>query len=335
MSDVLRICAGQGSLPDVREDLSSLARIRSRSLGNPTDVNSPDLLFTWKFQRYARLTQGWGIMSDMALRKSAPAVRGSVMSKKHRGEASDAARVMGQTAAVAGISGALLLALKAMVLVAPAVLPSGTGLDALGRPAPNTANVDDLAAPVAIGRVVDDAFAAPAAPRASGVSERTASGVDRGSSNGAPVTTPRQNTGNTGGSTSGGSKGNNNNGGGTKAPSVKETGTVSGVVGTLGGVLDGVVPGVGSTVDETLTPVTGTVDNLTENLGLDNVLGGVTDTLGLTKNASKSPSRKTNTSEPTGGLLGGVTDTLGSTVGGLTGSLLGNSNSQSKLLGIL
>lgn len=274
-------------------------------------------------------------MSDMALRKSAPAVRGSVMSKKHRGEASDAARVMGQTAAVAGISGALLLALKAMVLVAPAVLPSGTGLDALGRPAPNTANVDDLAAPVAIGRVVDDAFTAPAAPRTSGVSERTASGVDRGSSNGAPVTTPRQNTGNTGGSTSGGSKGNNN-GGSTSKPTVKDNGAVGGVVGTLGGVLDGVVPGVGTTVETTLDPVTNTVDGLTESLGLDKVVGGLTDTLGLTQNASKGTSTKSNTSEPTGGLLSGVTDTLGSTVGGLTGSLLGNSNSQSKpLLGIL
>lgn len=270
-------------------------------------------------------------MSDMALRKPSSASRGSAMSKKHRGETSDAARVMGQTAAVAGISGALLLALKAMVLVAPAVLPSGTGLDALGRPAPNTASVDDLAAPVAIGRVVDDAFAAPAAPRVSGVSERTASGVDRGSSSsGGSTTTPNQNTGNSGGSKPGGnSGGSNNGGGGTTKPATKDNGVVGGVVGTLGGVLDGVAPGTGKTVTDTLSPVTGTVDGLAGSLGLDKVVGGVTDTVGLTKDAGKGSGSKANTSSD-GGLLAPVTDT----VTGLTGSLLGdNSGSSKSLLG--
>jgi hypothetical protein len=61
-------------------------------------------------------------------------INAAAIAAKHRGNAEGSVRVLGQTAAVAGISGALLLALKAMVLVAPAVLPGGDGLDALGRP---------------------------------------------------------------------------------------------------------------------------------------------------------------------------------------------------------
>ncbi|MGQ0844005.1 MAG: hypothetical protein ACT4QF_07700 [Sporichthyaceae bacterium] len=271
-------------------------------------------------------------MSDMALRKPVTAGRATTVKKKHKGETSDAMRVLGQTAAVAGISGALLLSLKAMVLVAPAVLPSGSGLDALGRPAPGVASVDDLAAPVAIGRVVNDAFAAPAqAPRVSGVSERNAETVGRGSSssNGGSTTAPGQsggNTGNTGNSGSNNGSGNNNSGGGSK-PAAAQTGAVGGVVGSLGGVLDGVVPGVGSTLGETTKPVTGAVDGLTSSLGLDKVVGGVTDSLGVTKTKTSG-----QTSEKSDGVLGDTLAPVTDTVSGLTGSLLGSTGGSSKSL---
>jgi len=247
-------------------------------------------------------------MSDMALRKPAVAGRANV-DKKHRGETSDAMRVLGQTAAVAGISGALLLSLKAMVLIAPAVLPNGSGLDALGRPAPSVASVDDLAAPVAIGRVVEDAFGAPAAsatPRISGVSERNGAAIDRGSrNNGGGNSTPGNNNGS-----------NGSNGGGTKTPAAKETGALGGVVGTLGGVLDGVVPGTGETLEKTTAPLTDTLDNTLKPVA--DLLGGVTGGA-----AEKKPTPASSSSDA-GGVLDPVTN--------LTGSLLGDSSGSSKSL---
>ncbi|MGQ0467848.1 MAG: hypothetical protein ACT4QG_21330 [Sporichthyaceae bacterium] len=260
----------------------------------------------------------------MALRKPAAAGRAGV-NKRHRGETSDAMRVLGQTAAVAGISGALLLSLKAMVLIAPAVLPNGSGLDALGRPAPNVASVDDLAAPVAIGRVVEDAFGAPAAPatpRVSGVSENNGASVGRGNSNGS--SRPSNNNG------SNGSNGSSGSNGGTKAPAVKETGAVGGVVGTLGGLLDGVAPGTGKTLADTTAPVTGTVDNLTKSLGLDKTLGDVTGSLGLTE--KKSTPASSSTDEGLGGVVGGLTGTLG--LGGNSASNPGLVDGLGKTLGL-
>lgn len=93
----------------------------------------------------------------------------AVTSAKHRGRnAEGSVRVLGQTAAVAGISGALLLALKAMVLVSPAVLPDTDGLDALGRPN-SIVDVNDSAQAPVIFAPASNPIAAPAI----GHSERT------------------------------------------------------------------------------------------------------------------------------------------------------------------
>lgn len=96
-------------------------------------------------------------------------INAAAISAKHRGNAEGSVRVLGQTAAVAGISGALLLALKAMVLVAPSVLPGGEGLDALGRP--NAITAPAVAAPVV--------FEPASADMPIGASERTAPSITR------------------------------------------------------------------------------------------------------------------------------------------------------------
>lgn len=91
-------------------------------------------------------------------------------SAKHRGpNAEGSVRVLGQTAAVAGISGALLLALKALVLVSPAVLPDTDGLDALGRPNSIVDVNDGVQAPVFFAPASN-----PIAVPSIGHSERTA-----------------------------------------------------------------------------------------------------------------------------------------------------------------
>ncbi|MGQ0631478.1 MAG: hypothetical protein ACT4P1_10575 [Sporichthyaceae bacterium] len=95
----------------------------------------------------------------------------------HKGAGTEGSvRVLGQTAAVAGISGVLLLALKAMILVSPAVLPGSDELDALGRPNAIVAT-DSNAAPVSFAPVATSP--APAVSmvdrKPSGTSERNAS----------------------------------------------------------------------------------------------------------------------------------------------------------------
>jgi hypothetical protein len=271
-------------------------------------------------------------MSDMALRKPAGVSRGAAITR-HRGQAEAPVKVLGQTAAVAGISGALLLALKAMVLVAPVVLPHGTGLDSLGRVAPNTAEVAPVANPVDIGTMVNGALAA-AAPRVTGLSEHTAD--HQAPANGG-TTVPRQH--NNGGSSAGSSHGSTNpstgnSGGGSSAPS-SSAGVVGNLVDTVGATVDGVVPGVGSTligatkpvtdtldstlkpVTDTLAPVTGTVAGLTKDLP---VVGNLTSSLaGSSAPASSSSSVPADASNPNlvGGLLGTATKTLG--LGGILG----------------
>jgi hypothetical protein len=250
-------------------------------------------------------------MSDFALRKPAGVSRGAAIST-HRGQADGPVKVLGQTAAVAGISGALLLALKAMVLVAPVVLPHGTGLDSLGRVAPNTSVAAPVANPVEIGQAVNSALD-DADPVVTGLSEHTAEHQAPASGS----TVPRQHNG---GGSAGGSQGSTNpssgntgNSGGAAAP-----GVVGNLVGTVGNTVDGVVPGLGDTVVKATKPVTDVVDGT-----VGSTLKPVTDLAkGLpilgTVVSQVAPDAKASTSTsapPTSGLLDGLG--LGNVVGGL------------------
>ncbi|HEY2834700.1 MAG TPA: hypothetical protein VGJ14_19940 [Sporichthyaceae bacterium] len=251
-------------------------------------------------------------MSDFALRKPAGVSRGAAIST-HRGQADGPVKVLSQTAAVAGISGALLLALKAMVLVAPVVLPHGTGLDSLGRVAPNTTVAAPVANPVEIGQAVNSALD-DASPVVTGLSEHTAEHQAPASG----TTVPRQHNG---GGTAGGSHGSTNpssgNSGDAAAP-----GVVGNLVGTVGSTVDGVVPGLGDTVVKATKPVTDLVDG-TVGSTVGSTLKPVTD---LAKSlpivgevvSQVAPDAKASTSTsapPTSGLLDGLG--LGNVVSGL------------------
>lgn len=225
-------------------------------------------------------------------------INAAAISAKHRGNAEGSVRVLGQTAAVAGISGALLLALKAMVLVSPAVLPGGEGLDALGRP--NAVTAPAVPAPVV--------FEPASSDMAIGASERTAPSVSR-----TIVTLPNTTTKPV---TAGVSKPNTPSTPSTpNTPSTPSTpaapGTVGSVTKPVTDLLDGVVPGVGSTVggvvdtvDKVAKPVTDTVKSLP-------VVGGVVETVEETVAGEQ-------------GIVKDLTDTVGSTVGGVTGGTSGN-----------
>jgi hypothetical protein len=234
----------------------------------------------------------------------------AAVSAKHRGNAEGSVRVLGQTAAVAGISGALLLALKAMVLVSPAVLPGGDGLDALGRP--NAVTAPAVPAPVV--------FEPASSDMPIGASERTAPSITRtvvtipdavtkpgvAGVNKPVTTTPsKPSTPST-----------------PSTPAAPPAGTVGTVTKPVTDLLDGVVPGVGSTVggvvdtvDKVAKPVTDTVKTLP-------VVGGVVDTVEETVAGEQ-------------GLVKDLTDTVGSTVGGVTGGVTGGSSGGGLLGGLL
>jgi hypothetical protein len=267
-------------------------------------------------------------MSDMALRKPAGVSRGAAITK-HRGQAEAPMKVLGQTAAVAGISGALLLALKAMVLVAPVVLPHGTGLDSLGRVAPNTAEAAPVANPVDIGTMVNGALS-DVAPRVTGVSEHTAE--HQAPANGG-TTVPRQHH-NNGGSTAGGSHGSTKpaSGGNSGGATTPQSGVVGNLVDTVGSTVDGVVPGVGSTLIGATKPVTDTLDSTLKPV--TDTLAPVTDTVaGLTSGvpivgnltsglSSRAPAPANSASSAN--LVSGLGQTLNGVTGGLgLGGLLG------------
>ena len=229
----------------------------------------------------------------------------AAVSAKHR-NAEGTARVLGQTAAVAGISGALLLALKAMVLVSPAVLPHGADLDALGRPNA-VAPVEAPAAPVT--------FEPAAVSTPVGSSEHAVTRtVTIPTTTTKPVTVTKPSTPST-----------------PNKPSTPSTpSTPQGPGSTLGqttkpvtDLLDGVVPGVGSTVGGVVDTVGSTADGLvdTVNGATGSVLKPVTDTVGLG-----------SSNEAKGGLLPTVGNTLDNVVGGVTGST-GTGSSSGGLLG--
>jgi hypothetical protein len=223
----------------------------------------------------------------------------AAISAKHR-NAEGSVRVLGQTAAVAGISGALLLALKAMVLVSPAVLPGSDGLDALGRPNA-VAPVEAPAVPVT--------FEPAAANTPVGHSERTVSHTVTvpTTTTTKPVTVTKPTTP-------------------AKTPSTPSTpaapagpaSSVGHVTKPVTDLVDGVLPGVGTTVGGVVDTVGSTADGLvdTVNGATGGVLKPVTDTLGVG-----------SSTEAKSGLVPQLGDTLNSTLGGVTGSLLGGGSS--------
>ncbi|HVE27126.1 MAG TPA: hypothetical protein VNC22_17090 [Sporichthya sp.] len=234
----------------------------------------------------------------------------AAISAKHR-NAEGSVRVLGQTAAVAGISGALLLALKALVLVSPAVLPGGDGLDALGRP-----------------QAVAPAVEAPAAPV---IFEPAAASTPVGSSEHAitrTVTAPSTTTKTVTISTPSKPVPAPNKPGDPGQP-VKddETSSLDPVKKPVKDLLDGVVPGVGSTVGGVVDTVGTTADGLVDTVNgvTGNVLKPVTDTVGV----GSSDDAKGGLLPTVGNTVGGVVDTVsgvtsgGTQSGGLLGGLLG------------
>lgn len=221
----------------------------------------------------------------------------AAVSAKHRGNAEGSVRVLGQTAAVAGISGALLLALKAMVLVSPAVLPGGDGLDALGRP--NAVTAPAVPAPVV--------FEPASSDMPIGASERTAPSITR-----TVVTIPDAVTKP---GVAGVNKPVTTTPSKPSTPSTPSTpaetpGTVENVTKPVTDLLDGVVPGVGGTVDGVVKTVDKVAKPVTDTVKTLPVVGGVVDTVEETVAGEQ-------------GLVKDLTDTVGSTVGGVTGGVAG------------
>lgn len=242
-------------------------------------------------------------------------INAAAITAKHKGNAEGSVRVLGQTAAVAGISGALLLALKAMVLVSPAVLPGGDGLDALGRPQAVAA----AEAPVPV------VFTPAAAEAPVGHSERTVTRtVTIPTTTTKPVTTTTPTT-------------TDNSNPSTPTTPTAPAGPASGVgkvTKPVTDLVDGVLPGVGTTVGGVVDTVGSTADGLvdTVNGATGGVLAPVTDTLGLgtTEKAKDGlvPQLGNTLGNVTGSLLGGGASSgtqSGTQSGGLLGGLLGGS----------
>lgn len=234
----------------------------------------------------------------------------AAISAKHR-NAEGSVRVLGQTAAVAGISGALLLALKALVLVSPAVLPGGDGLDALGRPQA-VAPVEAPAAPV----IFEPAAASTPVGSSEHAITRTVTAPST-TTKMLTVTTPSKpvQTPNKPGVP-----------GAPGQPAKTPTSSLDPVKKPVTDLLDGVVPGVGTTVGGVVDTVGTTADGLvdTVNGATGSILKPVTDTVGLG-----------SSSEAKGGLLPTVGDTVGGVVDTVTGSTSGGTQSGGLLGGLL
>ncbi|GAA0619563.1 hypothetical protein GCM10009547_22560 [Sporichthya brevicatena] len=238
-------------------------------------------------------------------------INAAAIAAKHRGNAEGSVRVLGQTAAVAGISGALLLALKAMVLVSPAVLPGSDGLDALGRPNAVTAPVEP--APVV--------FEPASSSAPVGASERTAPTVTRTvvlptPTTSTPVVVDKPSTTPT--------KPNTPSTPSTPTKPAGASSSVGTVTKPVTDLVDGVLPGVGTTVGGVVDTVGGTADGLvdTVNGATGNLLKPVTDTVGLG-----------SSQEAKQGLVPTLGNTLGNVVGGVTGSTGASGQQSGGLLG--
>ncbi len=234
----------------------------------------------------------------------------AAVSAKHRGRnAEGSVRVLGQTAAVAGISGALLLALKAMVLVSPAVLPDGDGLDALGRPNSIVDVNDGAQAPVIFAPASNPVATTPTF----GNSERTGVFSPSRPTTGGPniVTLPKpvKDKPSTPSTPSTPSKNTDAKTPESTVGKVTEPATdlLDRVAGTkLGKTVDT----VGKTVDTVAKPVVEVAKPVTEAAKpVTKAVDGVTSTVGLGKPVesltNSKPSGSTSNG-PVGGLLGGL-----------------------------
>jgi hypothetical protein len=226
----------------------------------------------------------------------------AAISAKHR-NAEGSVRVLGQTAAVAGISGALLLAHMAMVLVSPAVLPGSAGLDALGRPQA-VAPVEAPAVPVT--------FEPAAATTPVGHSERSVTHTVT-----VPTTTTKTVT-----VTKPSTPATTNTPSTPATPAEKPVSSLDPVKKPVSDLLNGVVPGVGTTVGGVVDTVGSTADGLVDTV--NGVTGGalkpVTDTLGV----GSSTEAKSGLVPTVGNTVGGVVDTVAGQDGLLGGVLGGN-----------
>lgn len=230
----------------------------------------------------------------------------AAIAAKHRGNAEGSVRVLGQTAAVAGISGALLLALKAMVLVSPAVLPGSDGLDALGRPNAVTAPVEP--APVV--------FEPASSSAPVGASERTAPTVTRTVVLPTPTTSTPVVVDKPGTPT----KPSTPSTPSTPSKPADTSSSVGTVTKPVTDLVDGVLPGVGTTVGGVVDTVGGTADGLVDTVNgtTGNVLKPVTDTLGV---GSSQEAKK------------GLVPSLGTTVDGVVGTVAGSTGTSGQQSG--
>lgn len=275
--------------------------------------------------------QGWDSMAVMDKSNGAKA--------KHRGRLGKdgPVRALGQSAAVAGTSGVLLLALKAAVLVSPTVLPhaAGAGLNALGIPNSLSAIAGNTGALAGAG---DDPVIFRPASTATEVGdtdpinrpgreddEFTAPAEGGNSSN------PTDGTGTTPGDSTGGDddedSDDDNTGGDPTTPTTPTTPTApaEGVVGGLVDSLEKAVPAI-TPVTGALQPVTtavgGAADTLLNPVKSVPIVGptltGVTDGRGHTDTDDDSDSDSdSEEDDPRGGSVGGVTGVVGGLTSGL------------------
>jgi hypothetical protein len=270
---------------------------------------------------------------------------------KHRGRLGKDGpiRALGQSAAVAGTSGVLLLALKAAVLVSPTVLPhaAGAGLNALGIPNALSA-IGDTSGALAGNEPLVFQAASNQLPVGDTQPTVTRHGTSRGGTSGGIIGGI---IGGGGGIIGGVTDPGSGNGGGSDPPVTPPLdppnlppnnppagGGGGGGVPNPSPPAKGLVGGVVDTVEKTLpavktvtTPLKGVVDTVD---GATTVLKPVTDAAKPVTDIVKAVPVvgdvvKAVDPAPSGGaaapnVLGPVTGTVTNLTGGLTGGLLGH-----------
>lgn len=184
-----------------------------------------------------------------------------VAKRKHRGRRTGAVRVMGQAAVVAGISGALVLGVKAIVLAGPTVPPQHSGPNSLGEVLPTGGVANAAAAPGTVGHrahVASGVALRPAAsvtprvpqPRGDGASSPVAGPIPAQRSATSDVVEPASQVAQS-----------NTTAAATNPGGVSSPGPFGGLANSFGATLNSVVPNIGSVIIALLTPTTGVVDN--------------------------------------------------------------------------
>jgi hypothetical protein len=183
-----------------------------------------------------------------------------VAKRKHRGRRTGAMKVIGQAAVVAGISGALVLGVKAIVLAGPTVPPQHGGPDSLGEVLPTGGAANAAAAPGTIGhqtRVASSVALRPAASVTPRVSQATS-----GASNpvAGPIPAQRSATSDVVEPASQVAQ-SNTTAAATNPGSVASPGPFGSLADSFATTLDSVVPNIGTVIIQLLQPTTGAVDN--------------------------------------------------------------------------